>query len=464
MHKGMKNAIARMGLVIIIVVIIIIAGAAAVYYATTSTSPTATTGGTGSSTSCNMTQLTFCVPTIAKPSNSTFSNNQVVTLGFLDDLTSQLSAQGIRANASAWLAISDVNNWLAHNDTAWSGAVKFNLAVEDYALDHSKASSIMSTYQAQGVSVVLGPLDSGTTGAILSYADSNHMVLISPSSTSLALATPNDYLFRTAPNDAAQGLADAREMYQEGVKALILVHRQDTYGSGLANATAARFTALGGTVVDNIPYDVTTTDFSSVLATIQSDWNNAVKTYGNSSVAIQAISFEELGTLLLQAKSSYPSLLNTVQPWYGSDGEADDTVLTNSTYASVMDQIRLPSTLYIQTNTTRTNAVCQYILAQTHSSCDAYSLGSYDDVWIAALAVLQCGTYSGTCIQKALPQVANETVGVTGPLTLQPSGDRVPVAYDIWTVSGSGGTATWNIAGSWTISADAVTWISEPKH
>jgi branched-chain amino acid transport system substrate-binding protein len=255
-------------------------------------------------------------------------------------------------------------------------------------------------------------------------------------------------------------------MYQEGVRQLIIVYRQDTYGSGLANATAARFTALGGTVVDKIPYDTATTDFSTVLSTMQSDWSKGVSAAGGnaSKVAIQAVSFEELGTMLLQAKSSFPSLLNTTQPWYGTDGEADDAVLTNSTYASIMNQIRLPSTLYIQTNTTRTNTICVTELAQTHSTCDAYSLGSYDDVWLLALSVLHCGTYSGACISKVLPEIANESVGVTGPLALQSNHDRIPVAYNVWTVVGTGSTANWIIAGTWTIANDTVAWTSEPKH
>ena len=134
--------------------------------------------------------------------------------------------------------------------TAYAGKVKFNVVVEDYALDATKAQNDMNTFKSDGISVVVGPLNSGTAQALLSFANSNQIVMISPSSTSNALAIPNDYLFRTAPTDIIQGKADAAMMWGDGVKAIIQVYRQDTYGSGLANFTPAAFTADGGIVVD----------------------------------------------------------------------------------------------------------------------------------------------------------------------------------------------------------------------
>ena len=127
----------------------------------------------------------------------------------------------------------------------------------------------MNTFQSDGIAVTVGPLNSGSAQAILSLADSDQIVMISPSSTSAALAIPNDYLFRTAPTDVVQGMADAAMMWQNGVRYLIQVYRQDTYGSGLANFTAADFKALGGTIVDSIPYDTTTTNFAPTLATLE---------------------------------------------------------------------------------------------------------------------------------------------------------------------------------------------------
>ena len=52
---------------------------------------------------------------------------------------------------------------------------------------------------------------------------------------------------------------------------------------------------MGGTVVDSIPYDTTTTDFSPTLATLNTDWATGVSDAGgnNNSVAIQMVAFDE---------------------------------------------------------------------------------------------------------------------------------------------------------------------------
>ena len=167
-----------------------------------------------------------------------------VNIGVLDDLTDGLSGEGLKINYTVHQAVNDINAYL--QNTSWAGKVNFNVVVEDYALDNTKATNDMATFKSDGIAVTVGPLNSGTAQALLSTADSDQIVMISPSSTSAAIAIPNDYLFRTAPTDNVQGMADAAMMYQNGVRYLIQVYRQDTYGSGLANFTAADFKTLWG--------------------------------------------------------------------------------------------------------------------------------------------------------------------------------------------------------------------------
>src|SRR5438876_3352016 len=265
------------------------------------------------------------------------SSGRTLTIGMLTDLSSDLASQGTRARDAAQLAIMDINSYLSSpQGAATTGTiacnVKFAVSVTDYALDGAKALSALQTFASAGVQVVVGPLNSGAAQNILQYANSNHIVLISPSSTSLALAIPNDYLFRTAPNDRVQGLADARMIIDRGASALIIVQRHDSYGNFLANATAQRFKALGGHVIDIIPYDTLTTDFTPVLATLYNDFQTANSTYPNR-VAMDFVSFEELAQIITQVEQQHPSLLNDKLPWFGTDGEAQDTFLSGDPIA-----------------------------------------------------------------------------------------------------------------------------------
>ena len=457
-HSGVSTVIAAVLLIVGLVV------GAGVGYAATSSSKTTTTqtqmqtttvAGSGGSTVTQATTVT--------QAGSGGGLSGTINIGVLDDLTDGLSGIGIKINFTAHQAAADINAYL--QNTAYAGKLKFNVVVEDYALDNTKAQSDLATFRSDGIVAVVGPLNSGTAQAILNQADSDQIVLISPSSTSAALAIPNDYLFRTAPTDVVQGKADAAMMYQDGVRYLIQVYRQDTYGSGLANYTMADFKALGGTIVDSIPYDPSTSNFAPTLATLSSDWTKGVSMAGgnNNTVAIQMIAFDEGATLLQQASQNYPNLLNTPQPWYGTDGEQGETVFTNSTVASTMQAVRLPSTVFGYTNSSKTQALCNELFSAIQQTCDPYAIGSYDDVWIAALSILACNANNGACVQQILPSIADNYYGVSGWTLLNSNGDRAASDYLIYCITGPADNLQWTVCGSWSFSSDVVSWTNQPK-
>jgi len=285
------------------------------------------------------------------------------------------------------------------------------------------------------------------------------MVLISASSTAISLAIPNDYLFRLVPNDAAQSFAIARELVNENIKDIVLVDQNTVYGIGLANATAVRFAALGGNVQDNIQYVSTATDFTPTLTTAQSDYTAAVAKYGVSSVAIVAIGYQEVGQMLVQAKSSFPGLLKTT--WFGSDGESQNTDFTNSTggVGSIASQVKLISTIgESAASTDKTNAFVTEFTAAFHSAPDSYAISAYDAAWVAALSILATGQNSGAAIQAILPSVANNYFGASGWTELQASGDLAPVGYSIYEVQASSSGDNWVLAGVYTAASDTIAW------
>jgi branched-chain amino acid transport system substrate-binding protein len=350
---------------------------------------------------------------------------------------------------------------------AAGSSTRFAIVAQDYALDTTKATNIVNAWASQGINVIVGPLNSGTAAGILSIVNSNHQVLISPSSTAPQLGIANDYLFRTAPNDANQGHGMARTLCTQNVKALIIVYRNDRYGTGLSNATAAYFKSLcGGTVVDSIPYDTSASDFTSVLTTVASDWTSASGTYGAAKTALQFISFEEFTQIIDQANRQQPQLLSTTQPWYGSDGQAEDTVITgNSTAGPLVSKVKLVSTLYAPFNSTKLVDFCNRFTTTLDPGqpCDSYAQGGYDNTWLAALAILAAGSADGAKVQAAMLTAANNMYGVTGWMALQPSGDRAPQnGYDLWKVVTLNGTPTWVLAGHWDQTLDSTTWSSPP--
>jgi len=389
------------------------------------------------------------------------SSGKTITIGELLDLSSALATQGIRARDGSALAIDDINSFLS----SVGCSSRFAVSVRDYALDPSMALSELQTFAASGVQVVVGPLNSGSIQPILSFADSHHVVLISPSSTSVALAIPNDYLFRTAPNDRSQGRADAAVLEAEGATKVVILQRHDPYGDSLANSTAVNFGdsvdyagCLSTDSVCIVRYDASLTTFASILPALSNDFQILNATSPNR-VGIEAVSFEEFGEIVteLSQSPSYSYLLRGKLPsatsdWTGTDGVAQDTFISGSpTSGPIVSTIRLPSTIFAFLNNTKTERLyTTFAAAYPGNICDLYCKSAYDDVWLAALATLQVGSNNGTRIQRAMLTVANNYYGVTGWTQLDPSGDRVAAIYEVWkVVTPSGGTPTWVYAGSW---------------
>jgi branched-chain amino acid transport system substrate-binding protein len=399
------------------------------------------------------------------------ASGKTLTIGELTDLSSGLSIQGLRVKESSLLAINDINSFLSQDGCK----LTFAITIDDYALDNARALSDLQSLSASGAQVVVGPLNSGATRFILSFADANHIVLISPSSTASALAIPNDYLFRTAPNDAAQGAADARMMVDRGASAVIILQRHDSYGDSVANSTATRFKALGGNVVDIIPYDASAADAGTInwtppLSVLNSDFNRAAATYGSGKVAIDVVAFEEFSQMITTASQMFStgSSFNfpwSTLPWFGTDAVAGDPKIIAGSAGPLVAKVKLASTLYVTSNTTKgIDLSSRFATAYPGNFCDTFCLQAYDDVWLGAYATLIAGSYDGTKIQAIMLSVASNFYGATGWMGLQPSGDRVPASYQIWDVinAGSPSVPTWIHAGTWDGTSDAITWTSPP--
>ncbi len=411
------------------------------------------------------------VTTTITPTGSSLCNGQTITIGALNDESGDLSAQGKGTYAAETLAIQDVN---AYTQAAGC-SLTFALNNQDYKGDGPTAATDLQTFHSAGIQVVVGPLSSGVAAGLLTYANTNHIVLISPSSTSIALAIPNDYLFRTAPDDLAQGQADAKILLAAGAKAVIVVNRDDTYGDGLANSTITFLKQFDPNIVIGGPtkYDTKTSDFTSVISTMSSEYSTLSGQVGAANVAIYIVAFQEYGAILSQVKTQAANLLSTTLPWFGTDGIAQNSDLSNSTssVASIAAGVGVYSTLFgVLSNNSK--AIDFYNrIAQTPSIQSAilgggafYDFEGYDDVWLAALSIISCGTNSGTCIHGILPSVAANFYGLTGNEALYASGDRALFAgsgYQIWRVVPSGANSwEWILAGAWDYATDSVSWTS----
>jgi branched-chain amino acid transport system substrate-binding protein len=397
------------------------------------------------------------------------------TIGNLQDLSDGLAGQGLDDQVVSGLAITDINAWAQSMCTTFKQLchVTFAMNLQDYKEDNTLTATIMNTFLSQGIHITVGPLNSGTAGAMLPFANSHQIVMLSPSSTNPAIATPDDYLFRTPPSDAFQGRADAAEFKQVGVQDVVILYRNDGYGAGLANSTAVNFAALGGHVEAQIPYDVTSSNFVPVLGQLNDAYNSAVGKYGATHVALYFITFDEFGQIATQAAANYASLLKTPLPWFGVDGNGNEAPIVNSTYSATTVETRLVSSYPGFSGSQLASHVCAYQLAQRGTLCTGYTLGTYDDLWLSALAILYCApttnyassTQNGACMQQVLPSIAAGYSGATGVTILNTAGDRLYASYQFFCIvpGASAGSAKWIVCGTWDQVSNTVVWSAKPS-
>ena len=192
--------------------------------------------------------------------------------------------------------------------------------------------------------------------AVKDFTDKNDIILISPSSTSPALSIPDDNILRFVPDDSNQGVFIARKMWDDGIRAIVPMWREDTFGSGLTNQTKESFERLGGVVLDEVKYHPYVGHFASSLHRINFIiWNkylkelssivyNATQNYGDTRVAVYLVSYDEVTPILIHA--IYDEGLARVA-WYGSDSSAQNLqVIRNHDSGQFAKTVNFTNPLY----------------------------------------------------------------------------------------------------------------------
>jgi ABC-type branched-subunit amino acid transport system substrate-binding protein len=111
-----------------------------------------------------------------------------------------------------------------------------------------------------GVVAIIGALSSGVTLAVgESVTIPNDIIMISPASTNplmtdLPADRGKDFLFRTCPSDALQGVV-AGQLAAENLKTASIIYVNNAYGQGLASVFTTAFEANGGRVLASVPHD-----------------------------------------------------------------------------------------------------------------------------------------------------------------------------------------------------------------
>lgn len=174
-------------------------------------------------------------------------------IGVIMSMTGALQAYGQTSLNGIRLAVDEIN--------AQGGVLGGKLEIvvgDDQTVPQSGVEAAQKLISVDKVSGIIGALSSGVTIPIArSVTSVAGVAQISNASTSPVITDldDKDFLFRTVPSDALQGVVLADVVRKAGYKSLGIIYVNNDYGDGLQKAFAGAFAKLGGKVTASLPYE-----------------------------------------------------------------------------------------------------------------------------------------------------------------------------------------------------------------
>jgi len=220
---------------------------------------------------------------------SAMSADTSLRLGVVAPLTGDLQSYGVPGLNGAKLAVDEINE----AGGVLGSPIKLNSG-DTQTLPQPGVAAAQKLVNANRVVGLIGAMSSGVTIPIaLSVSKPNKVPQISVASTSPKITDldDDDYLFRTIPSDAFQGVALAKVVKDAGVDSVGIIYVNNDYGEGLKDAFAEAYEAEGGSVVGNAAYEQKQASYQAEIS----------QAYGDGSTqALVLIGYPENGQTILR--------------------------------------------------------------------------------------------------------------------------------------------------------------------
>ena len=194
------------------------------------------------------------------------TENEVIRIGAYLSLSGPDSTFGTDAREGIELAVGEINA---------AGGVKGKRVVVLYEDTQSRtqeaSQKVRQLVDRDHVVALLGESASSRSLAGGLIANTSHVPMITPSSTSVEVTKDREWVFRTCFTDDQQGDAAARFVRTKLAKTRVAIFftAQDTYSSGLAKSFREAFLAAGGQIVAEKGYPKGETNFRTYLTELR---------------------------------------------------------------------------------------------------------------------------------------------------------------------------------------------------
>lgn len=313
-----------------------------------------------------------------------------IKIGALIPMTGDLQAYGESCLTGIKLAVEQINE----DGGVLGGELVIKIG-DTQTKPQAGIDAAQKLASIENVFGIVGALSSGVTIPVAQSVTSGMGVpLVSPASTSPVITglADKDFLFRSVPSDAFQGVALAQVVSGAGYENIAALYVNNDYGEGLAESFKKAFEKQGGMVSNSLAYEPGNASYRGELA----------KAASGDAEALLLIGYPENGiTILRQAlEEGYfrefvytdglkaPEIIEALGAEYlnGSFGTAPQAMKDT-------DSAKLYDTAYKK----------RFGQAPPKPFIDT----SYDAVFVLALAAEKAGSDNGKAVRDNLRAVAN---------------------------------------------------------
>ena len=380
----------------------------------------------------------------------------VVNIGLILPLSGDLATHGLENLEGSKFGVVEFNKHLEEIGAPWT----LKMTSEDSATNPVIALEKLTSLNAKGIKMIVGPETSSNIRNMKGYSDSNNMLLVSCCSSAPALAIPNDSVYRLVPDDSNQGTALSKLIQHEGIEVLVPVWRGDTWGDGLSAATTSSFVQRGGTIDEGVRYNPESPEFSASTSLLAEVVQGYVDEYGKDKVGVLFLGFAEI--LQFTQSASQHEILDDVR-WFGPGANTKEHKLIDDPIGlDFSTNVQFTTVQFAASKMTDTGDVNPiYEKVQDHltetlgTAPNSFVLSSYDAVWIIGLAILETQSTDVTTIKSVISDIAENYSGAIGPTILNEAGDLAQANYEVWGIRGG----EWALLGQYTQSTDSISLI-----
>lgn len=337
------------------------------------------------------------------------ASGDAIDLGSLVALSGDLQGTGQDNNDAANLAVEQIN---AAGGVL--GGRRLRLIVEDDKTTVDGAREGYTRLLEKKVTAIVGPSSSAQVVGISDLIAASSTLTIGRTSTSPLLSTiaDNDFFFRIAPGDQFQARVLSRLIKNAGVTRLCIAHREDTYGSRLADELEANL----GSEIERIraKYNPSSQDLTKVLGQCDPYLCAAGGDAGvggpcdSSKVGLVMITFVTDGKAVLDGA---PSWTATKQHFFFTDGARDTELLKLGLPPATLQGAQGTIPAGPDPAKPEGDLITSYRAAyKTRFGNDppAFSQNAFDAVYAIASAIQIAGTTDRVAIRDALRRTSTD--------------------------------------------------------